>query len=109
MTDPIRGVLGTRTAGDLGAATGAKTGQATTGAAAAGTSAAPGADSADVGGTRSLLQTIDAAAAAVPTVNAGQVEALRHAISQGTYRVDPRQVAKGLLNTDAALPAAAGE
>jgi negative regulator of flagellin synthesis FlgM len=101
MTDPIRGILGPgETAGILSPG-GAKTGQAAGGAASAGGAAA--ADSANVSQTQSLLETINATVAAVPTVNQNQVAALRHAIANGSYQINPQQVAKQILSSEQAL------
>ena len=105
MTDPIQGLLGSDAASGIKPSTETKSGQT-----AAGTTAGAGGtgtDSANVGETQSLLQTINAAAAAVPTVNQDRVDALKEAIAHGTYQVDPQQVAKGLLTSEAALGGAA--
>ena len=97
MTDAIRGVTGTGEAAGINPSAGTKTGQTTGGTAASATSSA---NSADVSQTQSLLETINATAAAIPTVNASQVTAIRQAIANGTYKVDPQEVAKQLLNSD---------
>jgi negative regulator of flagellin synthesis FlgM len=109
MTDAIRGVVGTGGAAGINPSGGTKTGQTTS--AAAPTSASGGSDSANVSQTQSLLETINATAAAIPIVNQGQVSAIRQAIANGTYQVDPQQVAKQLLNSDQALvgPASGNE
>ena len=105
MTDPIRGVTGAGEIAGINPSAGAKTGAAATDGTAA---PLPGgadsaADSANVGQTQSLLETINATVAAVPTVNQGQVSALRHAIANGTYQVNAQEVAKQLLNSEQAL------
>jgi negative regulator of flagellin synthesis FlgM len=103
MTDPIRGVAG---AGELAGANpsaGTKTGQAAASPSAANPTEA---DSANVDQTQSLLETINATAAAVPTVNQEQVSALRQAGADGTYRVNANEVAKQLLSSEQALTSA---
>jgi negative regulator of flagellin synthesis FlgM len=53
--------------------------------------------------TQSLLETINATVAALPTVNQEQVSAIRQALANGTYQVDPQQIAKQMLNSDQSL------
>jgi negative regulator of flagellin synthesis FlgM len=106
MTDPISGVAGPGEIAGINPSAGTKTGQAADG------NSAPipaGADSANVGQTQSLLETINATVAAVPTINQDQVSALRQAIANGTYQVDTHEVAKQLFSTDQALPATTGD
>ncbi|MGH6988376.1 MAG: flagellar biosynthesis anti-sigma factor FlgM [Stellaceae bacterium] len=105
MTDPIRGVLGGNPASEINPASDAKTGNAASGTDTVTGTGTSQADSANVGQTRSLLETINATAASVPTINQNQVESLRQAIQNGSYQVDPHQVAKGLIQADAGLPA----
>jgi negative regulator of flagellin synthesis FlgM len=100
MTDAIRGVLGTGEIAGSGPAAGTKTGQTTDAGASL---PAGGADSANVAQTQSLLDTIGATVGAVPTVNQDQVSAIRQTIANGTYRVDPQQVARQILNSDQSL------
>jgi negative regulator of flagellin synthesis FlgM len=109
MTDAIRGILGTGETAGINPSAGAKTGQAP-----GGTSPAPAnvpGDSANVSQTQSLLETISAAVAAIPTVDSAQVSEIRQAIANGTYQINPQQVAKQLLSSDQALtgPAAGNE
>jgi negative regulator of flagellin synthesis FlgM len=101
MTNPISGIAGPGEITGINQSAGTKTGQA----AAEGNNVAPppGADSANVGQTESLIETINATVAAVPTVNQDQVSALRQAIANGTYQVSPQEVAKQLLNSEQAL------
>ena len=109
MTDPIRGVLGPGEPAAIQPAGGTRTGPAATDGGTPGAAAAPS-DSANVSQTQSLLRTIDATVASVPTVDHDQVTALRNAIATGTYQVNPRQVATQLLASDQALAApGAGE
>jgi negative regulator of flagellin synthesis FlgM len=98
MTNPISGVAGTAETPEIHPSAGSKSGQASGTAPSA--SAAVGADSADVAQTQSLLETINAAAAAVPTVNQDRVSAVRTAIAQGTYQINPQQVAKQLIQSE---------
>jgi negative regulator of flagellin synthesis FlgM len=104
MTDPIRGLPGSSPADGINPATGTKPGHGTAATTPGSGGQGAAADSVDVADTRSLLQTINDAAAAVPTVDQNRVDALRQAIRNGTYRVDPQAVAKGLLNSETALP-----
>jgi len=104
MTDAIRGIIGAGESPGINPSGTAKGSTGTDGA-ASGTGAAV--DSANVDQTQSLLQTINAAADATPSVNQAQIAALRAAIGNGTYQIDPQNIAKQLVNSDQALGAAA--
>lgn len=97
MTDAIRGITGTGEAAGVNPSAGTKTSQTSGGTAPSSTTAT---DSADVSQTQSLLETINATAAAIPTVDSSQVTTIRQAIANGTYKVDPQEVAKQLLNSE---------
>lgn len=101
MTDAIRGITGTGETTGINPSGGTKPGQTADGGVSAPAGAAS--DSADVSQTQSLLETINATVGAVPTVNQAQVAALRAAIANGTYQVDPQQIAKQMLNSDQSL------
>jgi negative regulator of flagellin synthesis FlgM len=104
MTDPIRGALGGNPPGEINPTGGTNNDKAASDATTT-VSGTAGADYANVGQTRSLLETINATVAGVPTVNQSRVDALRQAIQNGTYQIDPQRIAKGLINADSALPA----
>jgi negative regulator of flagellin synthesis FlgM len=97
MTDPISGVAGAAEAPGIHPSAGPKTGQAS---GIPGAPIAAGTDSADVAQTQSLLETINATAAAVPTVNQDRVSAVRTAIAQGSYQVNPQNIAKQMLQSE---------
>lgn len=81
-------------------------GQAPATAAAGGSSRppAPGAvDSADVGRAETLLATIATAAADVPAVDRSRVAELQRAILSGSYRVDPQQIARKIVEIEQLL------
>ena len=61
------------------------------------------ADSADVGQTQVLLQTIAKAADGVSTVDQDRIAALQQAIAAGTYQPDPQAIAQKLIETESAL------
>ena len=105
MTDAIRGIIGAGESPGINPSGTAKGSPSGTDGAASGTGAAV--DSANVDQTQSLLQTINAAADATPSVNQAQIAALRAAIGNGTYQIDPQNIAKQLMNSDQALGAAA--
>ena len=63
------------------------------------------ADSADVGQTKNLLAVISTAAADTPVIDEARVAALQQAIANGTYQVNPQQIAQKLLDLDGALGA----
>lgn len=48
------------------------------------------------------LNDLQAAVAATPVVNSDRVAALREAIANGTYTIDPQRIADGLLAQDRA-------
>lgn len=48
------------------------------------------------------LNDLQAAVAATPVVNGDRVAALREAIANGTYTIDPQRIADGLLAQDRA-------
>lgn len=104
MTDAIRGVTGTGPSEGVNPSTGPKTNQ-TTGAPTPAPVGA-GADSADVSQTQSLLETINATVAAIPTIDQNRVASIRQSIMNGTYQIDSQQIAKQLLNSDQTLPGA---
>jgi len=100
MTDAIRGILGAGESPGINPSSGTKTGSAS-----GGSSSGPAAvtDSAEIGQTQSLLETINATAGAVQDVNQSQVAEIRAAIANGTYQIDPQKIAKQLLNSDQVL------
>ena len=49
------------------------------------------------------LNDLQAAVAATPVVNSDRVAALREAIANGTYTIDPQRIADGLLSQDRAV------
>lgn len=105
MTDAIRGITGTGPSDGVNSAAGAKTNQTTANATPA--TGTAGSDLADVSQIQSLLETINATAGAVPSVDQSRVASVREAIANGSYSVDPQQIAKGLLDSDQGLPGAA--
>lgn len=75
----------------------AKTGEQAVSAAAT----AP-ADNVDLTDGARQLQDLQAAVAGTPVVDADRVAALRKAIADGSYKVDPQRIADGLLAQDRA-------
>jgi negative regulator of flagellin synthesis FlgM len=53
--------------------------------------------------TASLLAHLQRSLATTPAVDQKRVDAVRSAISAGTYKVDPDKIAHGLINTERAL------
>ena len=49
------------------------------------------------------ISALSEAAAALPEIRSERVEELRLAIAEGTYRVDPKQVARAILDFEDAL------
>ena len=101
MSSPIQGVT-PPDAGGLDPASSARTDKtaATATQAAAPDVAAIATDTANVAQTQSLLQMIDTVAGAIPTVNNDRVDALRQAIANGSYQIDPQNVAKQLTDIE---------
>ena len=65
--------------------------------------AAPAAgDSVDLTDGARQLQDLQSAVAATPVVDGSRVAALREAIANGSYQIDPQRVADGLLAQDRA-------
>jgi negative regulator of flagellin synthesis FlgM len=100
VPNPIHGVNTTNpvapaTAGQTGPTSGPGTSNQST-------SSAP-VDSADVGGTETLLQTISTAAGQVPTIDSARVAELQKSIAAGTYQISPQQIAQKLLQVEAQL------
>lgn len=60
------------------------------------------ADSVDLTDSARQLQDLQAAVAGTPVVDSSRVDALREAIANGSYKVDPQRVADGLLAQDRA-------
>lgn len=54
--------------------------------------------------TATSLQALEKAIAAAPEVDQQKVDAVRKAINEGTYQIDPEQTADKLINFDTALP-----
>jgi negative regulator of flagellin synthesis FlgM len=63
---------------------------------------APGADSVDLTDGARQMQDLQATVASTPVVDANRVAALREAIANGSYRIDPQRIADGLLAQDRA-------
>jgi negative regulator of flagellin synthesis FlgM len=102
MPDPIHGVNAADPLGII------STGQTETAQAGPGAGQAPAAapiDSADVARAQVLLATISEAANTVPAVNLTRVAELRQAIESGTYRVNPQQIAKMMMEIEDLLAA----
>jgi len=59
-------------------------------------------DSVDLTDGARQLQDLQAAVAATPAVDSVRVAALRDAIANGSYQVDPQRIADGLLAQDRA-------
>lgn len=100
MTDAINGIRANIAANDVTASGSAKAGQVSDGAAPA----AAASDSVDVGQTQSLFATIGATVGAAPAIDQAKVAAIRQSLSDGTYSINPQQVAKQLLGAEQALP-----
>jgi negative regulator of flagellin synthesis FlgM len=64
---------------------------------------APGADSVDLTDGARQMQDLQATVASTPVVDANRVAALREAIANGSYRIDPQRIADGLLAQDRAV------
>lgn len=100
MTDAIGGIRPGVPAGEIAAPGAGRTGQSTDGAAPI----SSGTDSVSVGQSQSLFTAISATVGKAPTVDQAKVAAMRQALSEGTYSVDPQRIAKQLLGADQALP-----
>ena len=59
-------------------------------------------DSVDLTDGARQLQDLQSAVAATPVVDNSRVAALREAITNGSYRIDPQRIADGLLAQDRA-------
>lgn len=59
-------------------------------------------DSVDLTGGARQLQDLQSAVAATPVVDSDRVAALREAIANGSYPIDPQRIADGLLAQDRA-------
>ena len=101
MTNPIHGVSGTSETSAINPSGGAKSGPASSASPGPGTSIA--ADSANVTQTQTLLETINSVVSALPTVDPNQVSALQQAIATGSYKIDPNNLAKQLIDTEKLL------
>jgi negative regulator of flagellin synthesis FlgM len=100
MPDPIQGVNATDA---LGVASTSQTGKAQ---AALSTTPPPVGtviDSADVSRVEALLATITAAAHTVPPVDPTRVAEVQQAINSGTFRANPQQIAKTLMEIEQLL------
>ncbi|MDD3650841.1 flagellar biosynthesis anti-sigma factor FlgM [Immundisolibacter sp.] len=62
--------------------------------------ASPGTDSVDLTDGARQMQDLQATVAGTPVVDADRVAALREAIANGSYRIDPQRIADGLLAQD---------
>jgi negative regulator of flagellin synthesis FlgM len=97
MPDPIRGV---DTAGPVTATATTQTGSAPSAEAASEQTAASSTDSADVGQTEALLQTIVEAASNTPGIDQSKVAELQKAISSGAYEANPQSIAQKIVELE---------
>jgi negative regulator of flagellin synthesis FlgM len=65
--------------------------------------AAPGTDSVDLTDGARQMHDLQATVAATPVIDSHRVAALREAIANGSYRIDPQRIADGLLAQDRAV------
>jgi len=62
-------------------------------------------DTVSLTGTAALLQRVDAELAAQPVVDMKRVDAIRQAIADGTFSIDPQRVADKMMQVEGALQA----
>jgi negative regulator of flagellin synthesis FlgM len=60
-------------------------------------------DAVDITSTAALLAHLERSLSAQPAVDTNKVDALRKAVENGTYTVDPAKVAAGLTNSERTL------
>ncbi len=62
-------------------------------------------DSVRLTGTAAMIQEIQSRIANLPVVDSGRVEAIKEALNNGTYQINPDSVAEKLMNFEAELSA----
>ncbi len=106
-TDPISAItnpiVSDATATGSAAAGGTKPDGTKTGA------GTPPTDSGEVSRAQNLLNTINAMANNIPSVDQLRVDQIRSAIEQGKFQADPQTIAKNLMEIDKLLPGPAGQ
>ncbi|HEX3860988.1 MAG TPA: flagellar biosynthesis anti-sigma factor FlgM [Stellaceae bacterium] len=60
-------------------------------------------DSADIGKTAALLETIAQAAAAAPAIDEARISALRDAVATGAFQPDPQKSAQKIIEWEGML------
>ena len=60
-------------------------------------------DSVELTGTAQLLASFQADLSSIDAVDMAKVEAIRQAIAQGTYQIDPQKIADSLLSLEGEL------
>ena len=106
MPDPIQGVNRVDAVG-VAASTG-QPGSPPATAPAAPPATAPAIDTADLSGAESLLSTISAASAAVPSVDRMRIAELQQALNSGTYAADPQLIAEKIMEIESLLSSRTG-
>jgi negative regulator of flagellin synthesis FlgM len=69
------------------------------GTARAGTPQQPATDQVDLSPLSSRIQEIEASLASSPVVNAERVSAIKQAIAEGRFQINPERIADGLLKS----------
>ncbi len=70
---------------------------------------APSTDTGEVSRAQNLLNTINAMANNIPSVDQQRVDQIRSAIEQGKFQANPQTIAKNLMEIDKLLPGPAGQ
>lgn len=70
---------------------------------------APSTESGEVSRAQNLLNTINAMANNIPSVDQLRVDQIRSAIEQGKFQANPQTIAKNLMEIDKLLPGPAGQ
>jgi negative regulator of flagellin synthesis FlgM len=60
-------------------------------------------DSVELTGTAQLLASFQTDLSSIDTVDMAKVDAIRQAIAQGTYQIDPQKIADSLLSLEGEL------
>ena len=104
MTDKISGIsIAEPVAKPTGSASNAVVADKSQAEGSAAASTAQTADHVTLTDSARSLQKIEEAVAKTPVVNAAKVAAVKQAISSGTYKIDPAQVAAKLLKYERGL------
>jgi len=70
---------------------------------------APSTDSGEVSHAQNLLNTINAMANNIPTIDQQRVDQIQSALAQGKLQTNPQDIAKNLMEMEKLLSGAAGQ